>query len=146
MDPRIWGPDVWRAIHHLALGYPLQPTDQDKADYRTFFVALGAVLPCASCAANYQRHLRELPLEPALDQGGRALFEWTVAMHNLVNVESGKPQRTPDQVLTRLALDNRATLLSAGGAQALGLGGLMGIAISAAAVYAWLRLGARRVR
>ncbi len=139
MNPRIWGPDVWRAMHHLALGYPVRPTDQDKADYRAFFLALGAVLPCAACAVNYQRHLRELPIDPALDRGGRALFEWTVAMHNLVNKASGKKERTPDEVRIHLALEDRSSLTSAGGIQAMGVGGMMGVALGALVATWWLR-------
>ena len=86
--PKTWGPSLWRAIHFVALGYPSEPTGSDVAAYGDFFRSLGAVIPCDTCKNNYVRHLAELPPDPYLASG--SLFEWTVAMHNVVNRETGK--------------------------------------------------------
>lgn len=92
MQPNVWGPHVWRSIHYIAIGYPEQPTDTQKVDYKEFFTNLWKVIPCQKCSVNYRRHLQELP---PIDEflGSRAdLFKWTVGMHNIVNMELGKPQ------------------------------------------------------
>lgn len=86
--PKTWGPSLWRAIHFVALGYPSEPTGDDVAAYGDFFRSLGGVIPCGTCKDNYVRHLAELPPDPYLASG--RLFEWTVAMHNVVNRETGK--------------------------------------------------------
>ena len=97
IDPTVWGPSVWRALHLIALGYPPSPTDEDIRSYGAFFSALAAVIPCDSCSVNYRRHLIELPIEPFLVDG--RLFEWTVRLHSLVNAELGKadPDWTADR-------------------------------------------------
>lgn len=94
VDPRVWGPSTWRTLHYIALGYPDRPDAADAARYTAFFEGLGPLLPCAACAANYGRHLLELPIAPFLALGGAApggLFDWTVRLHNVVNAEKGKP-------------------------------------------------------
>ena len=107
LSPEIWGPSTWRAIHYVALGYPSAPSEDDVAAYGAFFGSLQRVLPCESCANNYRRHLRELPIEPYLRSG--RLFEWTVLLHNLVNRELGKAKGrggedwTPEQALSALS-------------------------------------------
>lgn len=95
MDPRVWGPDFWRSIHLAALAYPTDPTPEEAATYRAFFISLGGVLPCPSCRVHYQQHLDKLPIDPYLQPGPSApaptsLFAWTVAVHNEVNMHTGK--------------------------------------------------------
>jgi hypothetical protein len=103
-----------------------------------FFTSLGTVLPCLSCSTNYQRHLRELPMEPALKKGGNALFEWTVQLHNLTNAESGKDPRTADEVILRLAKGDQRSMLSSG--HALGVGAIAGVGLGVgAAYYYWVK-------
>lgn len=91
VEPSVWGPPFWHTLHFVALGYPDVPTQSDMAAYHAFYTGLGAVIPCATCANNYARHLSEVPIEGYLERGSTALFEWTVRMHNLVNMETGKP-------------------------------------------------------
>lgn len=106
ITPSVWGPSLWRGIHFIALGYPENPTEESIQSYGDFFVeALPKVIPCKTCADNYIRHLRELPITPYLYSGGKhRLFEWTVEMHNIVNKELGKtdPIWTTERALTAL--------------------------------------------
>lgn len=91
MKKNQWGPVVWYTIHAIALGYPEKPTPEDKENYKRFYQALGHVLPCSKCCKNYRQHLNELPVDLFLSDR-KALFKWTVALHNVVNKELGKPQ------------------------------------------------------
>ena len=95
MKPELWGPYLWRSIHMIALGYPDNPTEEDANNYHDFFTNLWKIIPCLKCALNYKRHLEELPIDHNL-VSKKALFEWTVSLHNIVNQELGKPTMTKE--------------------------------------------------
>lgn len=89
MQPNIWGKYFWSCMHIAALGYPNEPTFEDQVNYTAFYRTIGKVLPCKKCTVNYERHFSSLPIEPHLGDR-RALFNWTVYLHNTVNKELGK--------------------------------------------------------
>ena len=51
---KIWGPHMWFAINCVSFGYPVNPTQEQKRQYKTFFEFLGFVLPCEFCKISYQ--------------------------------------------------------------------------------------------
>jgi FAD-linked sulfhydryl oxidase len=93
MDPSRWGPHFWISIHAVAATYPEEPTEDDRAQYATYFTSLSRVLPCVECRQEFRTVLsRTVPLRPE-DLASRAkLFEWTWRIHNLVNARLGAPQ------------------------------------------------------
>lgn len=91
MDPKVWGRYIWTSIHIVALGYPDNPSNIDKQNYKNFYTNIWTVLPCQTCADNYQRHLQELPIDEHLSDN-MSLFKWTVDLHNIVNKELGQRQ------------------------------------------------------
>lgn len=95
MQPDIWGQYLWKSIHFIALGYPEHPTHDDISKYRIFFTILGDVIPCLKCSINYKKHLQELPIEKYM-YNKDSLFEWTVKLHNIVNMELNKNVVTLD--------------------------------------------------
>ena len=97
LDRNNWGPNAWSFIHYVALGYPTNPTDNDKENYKTFYYSLQNTLPCQKCAVNYQRHLKDIPIDSALD-GPQELFKWTIDIHNEVNKELGKRKYSYEEV------------------------------------------------
>jgi hypothetical protein len=101
MEPKVWGKYLWTSIHIIALGYPDNPTPDDKQSYKQFYVNLWKVIPCFKCAQNYQRHLDELPIDDGSLTNNMSLFKWTVDMHNIVNKELGKRQWTQDEALDK---------------------------------------------
>jgi hypothetical protein len=90
MSPELWGRYLWFSLHFIAQDYPEDPSDEDKAAYKSFFENLWKVIPCYKCSVNYKRHLEELPIDDYLSTKD-ALFIWTVSLHNIVNKELGKP-------------------------------------------------------
>lgn len=94
MQPSVWGPHLWKSIHYIALGYPENPDEVVKQYYKEFFLNLWKVVPCYKCSVNYKRHLEELPPIDNFLISRDELFKWTIALHNIVNVELGKPQVT----------------------------------------------------
>ena len=105
---------MWRAIHFIALGFPSETaTELQKESYRIFFRNLDGVLPCFTCADNYRTHLEKDigPVEEAIRDSAtrpRALFDWTVQLHNVVSRSLGKPGEpwTPEQALKELLKSN----------------------------------------
>lgn len=91
MLPALWGNHMWFSIHFIAQDYPEQPSAEDMVIYKAFYENLGRVLPCYKCGVNYKRHLEELPIDQHL-YSRESLFAWTVALHNIVNRELGKPE------------------------------------------------------
>lgn len=144
-DPDVWGPPTWRAVHHIALGYPERAGPAEAAAYRAFFAALGPVLPCGTCADNYRRHVEhELPLTERALAGRDALFAWTVALHNLVNRETGKRELSLPEARREYShppSPQRAT--ERAGAVLAGLAA--GLSLTGAAALVWF-LVARRAR
>ena len=112
MEPKIWGRYLWTSIHSIALGYPDEPSEQDKEDFKNFFNNLWKVIPCQQCAENYKRHLEELPIDKFLNTN-TDLFKWTVDFHNIVNKELGKPivpLKQAEEIFGRLARGDHAIL------------------------------------
>ena len=86
-----WGPVGWAFLHSVTFGYPEKPTKAESDAYRRYFESLGAVLPCDTCRENYQKNLRDLPLERFL--GSRKdLTYWGYLLHEKVNDELGVPK------------------------------------------------------
>lgn len=94
MHPRIWGRDMWRSIHYVALGYPVRdPAPEVRQSYLAFFGVLGSVLPCAKCSQHYNEHIASYPVDPSL-VGRAELFRWTIDLHNAVNISLGRESWT----------------------------------------------------
>lgn len=53
MVTSVWGPALWHVLHAISFNYPMNPTNQQKRDYKKFLLALGKVLPCGSCRDNF---------------------------------------------------------------------------------------------
>lgn len=86
-----WGPPMWKTIHYVALGYPENPTEEDKQAYEQFYTNIYKIIPCKKpCSVHYKNMVSEFPVKNFLDNRDR-LFEWTVIVHNKVNTRLGKP-------------------------------------------------------
>jgi hypothetical protein len=86
-----WGYHLWNAIHYVAMGYPEEPTEQDKQYYTTFLRSIGPVLPCKMCVNHFERLVtEEVPLDSKALESRETLFDWSVRAHNAVNKRLGK--------------------------------------------------------
>lgn len=82
---------MWAIIHLICLQAPETIDANVRNAYYTFFTMMPYVLPCDKCRQHWVEHVREYPLEQALDTRND-LFRWSVNMHNLVNKSLGKPE------------------------------------------------------
>ena len=100
MEPQVWGPHGWFFLHSITMAYPEQPTSLEKKNYLQFFRALPNVLPCEVCRKNLKNHIANLPIEPAL-YNRQTLVEWLINIHNMANIELGKPIMSYEQVIQK---------------------------------------------
>lgn len=96
MDPTVWGKYQWTAIHFTALGYPKNPTENQKQAFFTYFnKILPEILPCDKCRKHLKNTLKqEHPITSKDLVNSEALFSWTVSLHNVVNKRLNKPTIT----------------------------------------------------
>ncbi len=89
MNQNIWGPHLWFSLHTISFNYPLKPKDEDKENYKSFFIQLQHIIPCSVCKKNYKRHLQEFPVNDHLNSRKDIVY-WVIDLHNMVNSETGK--------------------------------------------------------
>jgi hypothetical protein len=106
MNPIKWGKFLWISIHLIALGYPNNPSEEEKKDYHNFYTSLYKVLPCVTCSEHLVKNLQEHPLHANILTDSKSLFTWTVELHNIVNKQLGKKQMPMDKALAMYNSDD----------------------------------------
>lgn len=88
---KIWGPPTWEALHAFTYGYPVNPTNEQKQNYRNFFISVGNVLPCKYCRESYQKFISqgETSLNESDLESRYTLRAWLFRIHNKVNNKLG---------------------------------------------------------
>jgi hypothetical protein len=102
LGPATWGPFGWKFIHFITLGYPVNPNNEQKQNYKFFFLSLGNVLPCSVCSNNYKKNLLELPLTDDILNERDKLIKWAIDIHNMVNKETGKPEMSYEDAIKNM--------------------------------------------
>jgi hypothetical protein len=81
----VWGPAQWHMLHTISFNYPVNPTEEQKRQYRNYVLSLQNVLPCGACRKNLKTNLRHLPLKMS-DMKSRDTFSrYIYNLHELVN-------------------------------------------------------------
>jgi hypothetical protein len=91
MGPDVWGPHAWKFLHYVSLGYPSNPTPEQKQKYKQFFELLRDVLPCSLCANHYAENYKNHPLTDEILSDREKLIKWVIDVHNIVNEMKNKP-------------------------------------------------------
>jgi len=91
LGPDVWGPHGWKFIHFVSLGYPRKPTDDDKNNYKNFFYMIPNILPCSICSNHFKENLIKHPLTDDIMNDRIKLLNWSIDMHNEVNIINNKP-------------------------------------------------------
>lgn len=111
--PDIWGPHGWKFIHYITLGYPNNPTEQDKKKYYNFFMSLSNVIPCGICGSHFKQHLEITPLDDEALKNKESLMIWGIMMHNHVNAENNKKiQSTKDAIDAIIKNDDKCIVFN----------------------------------
>lgn len=86
----VWGPPMWHVLHTISFNYPVNPSRNDKKNYREFVHSLKNVLPCGKCRTNLQKNLKEVPLKAADLSSRDAFSRWMFKLHEHINKMLGK--------------------------------------------------------
>lgn len=90
LKPEIWGKDGWKFLHFVSLGYPENPTENEKEQYKNFYYSIRYVLPCHKCAQHYTENIKKVPLSDQVLSDKNKLIDWVIDIHNEVNKLNNK--------------------------------------------------------
>lgn len=88
--PTIWGPEMWRVLHVMALSFPRKPSKEEQDAALSFLLSLKVLLPCKKCRDNYGMYISEdgpLKLSRRHVSSREDFFRYSVLLHNLVTLE-----------------------------------------------------------
>jgi hypothetical protein len=103
---KIWGPCFWETLHCVSAGYPLEPTDTDKKNYKDFYISVKNVLPCKFCRESYDVFItkeNDTLIDDNVFESREKLMLWVYKLHERVNLKLGMTYNvTFDEVKDRL--------------------------------------------
>lgn len=86
----IWGPPLWHVLHTMSFNYPVEPTKDQKSQYRNFVLNLKYTLPCGKCRENFKKNLKDLPLLMKHMESRESFSKYVYDLHELINKMLGK--------------------------------------------------------
>jgi len=86
----VWGPSMWHTLHTISFNYPVDPTKNDKRNYRDYILNLKYVLPCGKCRVNLKNNFKKLPLKMKHMENRETLSKYVYELHELINTMLGK--------------------------------------------------------
>ena len=90
MMTKIWGPAAWHFLHTMSFNYPVNPTKEQKIQYRNFVLNLRNVLPCKYCRINLANNLKKKPLQMCHMKSRETFSRYIYELHETVNKMLGK--------------------------------------------------------
>lgn len=90
MMTTIWGPSTWHFLHTVSFNYPINPTDDDKKNYKNLILNLQNVLPCKYCRQNLKNNLKMHPIKICDMKDRDSFSRYIYNLHEVVNKLLGK--------------------------------------------------------
>ena len=81
----VWGPSTWHLLHTMSFNYPVNPSCDDKENYRNFVLNLVDVLPCGKCRENLKKNFKRLPLTMKHMESRNTFSKYVYKLHEVVN-------------------------------------------------------------
>lgn len=81
----VWGPPFWHTLHTVSFNYPVNPTLDQKKQYRDYILSLQNVLPCGACRKNLKMNLKHLPLKMSDMKSRDSFSRYIYNLHELIN-------------------------------------------------------------
>jgi len=85
MMTSVWGPPMWHVLHTISFNYPINPTDDQRKHYFSFYSNLVNILPCKYCRENLQKNYKILPLTIETFKSRETLSKYVYDLHELIN-------------------------------------------------------------
>lgn len=86
----VWGPSTWHLLHTMSFNYPVNPTCDDKRNYRNFILSLQDVLPCGKCRKNLRENFKKHPLNLSHMESRSTFSLYIYKLHEIINKMLGK--------------------------------------------------------
>lgn len=86
----VWGPSQWHFLHTMSFNYPVNPTKEDKQNYRNYILNLRNVLPCKYCRQNLTNNLKINPITMKDMKTRESFSRYVYNLHEMVNKMLGK--------------------------------------------------------
>ena len=80
-----WGPAMWHYLHMMSFNYPVNPTPENKKQYKEFITSLKYVLPCKYCRMNLANNLKKKPLLMCHMANRETFSRYVYELHETVN-------------------------------------------------------------
>jgi len=90
MLTNVWGPSFWHSLHIMSFNYPVNPTKEDKKNYKNFILLLKYTLPCKICRNNLKKNFKSLPLTNEHMKNRDTFSRYIYNLHELINKMLGK--------------------------------------------------------
>lgn len=81
----VWGPGMWHYLHTMSFNYPINPSNEDKKNYKNFMLNLQNVLPCKYCRINLEKNYKFYPLEDCHLKNRETFSKYVYKLHEIVN-------------------------------------------------------------
>jgi hypothetical protein len=81
----VWGPAQWHMLHTISFNYPVNPTEEQKNNYRNYILSLQNVLPCGACRKNLSNNLKNYPLTIQHMKNRDTFSRYIYNLHEIVN-------------------------------------------------------------
>jgi len=81
----VWGPSLWHFLHTMSFNYPVEPTREQKKQYRSFILSLEDVLPCKYCRINLKKNFISVPLHYSDMKNRETFSKYIYRLHEHVN-------------------------------------------------------------
>lgn len=81
----VWGPSLWHYLHIMSFNYPVEPTYQDKINYRQFILNLQNVLPCKYCRINLKNNFKAHSLKMCHMKNRDSFSRYIFKLHEIIN-------------------------------------------------------------
>lgn len=81
----IWGPPFWHSLHTISFNYPVNPTPEQKKQYRNYILSLQNILPCGACRKNLKTNLKHMPLTIKHMKSRDTFSRYIYNLHELIN-------------------------------------------------------------
>ena len=90
MSTKIWGPMIWNYLHTVSFNYPVEPTKEQKKQYRDLIYSVGRTLPCKYCRINFEKNIVSVPLNKHALKNRNTFSRWLYRFHSHINKMLGK--------------------------------------------------------
>jgi hypothetical protein len=81
----VWGPSLWHFLHTMSFNYPVEPTQEQKKQYRDFILSLENILPCKYCRINLKKNFKCVPLKYSDMKDREHFSKYVYRLHEHIN-------------------------------------------------------------